>query len=184
MPALHSIRMERFARYLIETGIQSEAYLKAGYKASSRRSLDSAASRLSRSVKVKARIRELTHNMVARNRVTVDSVVDELDEARGLALRLDQPSAAITASMSKARLAGLIVDRKEQGAPGEFASLGDEAKVMAMVEAELGAGAASALRSALEQQPSEPEGEPLPEPEPTAAAPVVVPTHGTDGTRN
>jgi hypothetical protein len=36
-----------------------------------------------------------------------------------------QPAAAVSASMGKAKLVGLVVDRKEVGAPGEFADLED-----------------------------------------------------------
>jgi len=141
--------MERFARFYLESGNASASYMKAGYTATSRNSLDSAACRLSRNVKVKARIRELQHNMVTRNRVTVDSLLNDISEARALALRVDQPSAAIAATQLAAKLCGLLVDRKEQGQPGEFAGLQSADDVLALVASELGADSARALAAAL-----------------------------------
>ena len=43
-----------------------------------------------------------------------------VEAARNLTMTLKQPSAAVAASMGKAKLAGLIVDRSEQDKPGDF----------------------------------------------------------------
>ena len=47
-------------------------------------------------------------------------------DVRKLALRRGQPSAAVQASMGKARILGLIIDRREVGDPGAFDSKPDE----------------------------------------------------------
>ncbi len=141
--------MERFARLYMKTGNAAASYLEAGYKVASRTTLDSAASHLTRNPKVKGRIRELQHNMATRNRITVDSLLDDISEARALALRVDQPSAAIAATQLAAKLCGLLVDRKEQGQPGEFAGLQSADDVLALVASELGADSAKALAAAL-----------------------------------
>jgi hypothetical protein len=64
----------------------------------------------------------------------------ELDEDRELARQLKQPSAAIAATVAQAKLAGLIVDRKEVGQPGEFENMKAEelAEVLARDAAALG----------------------------------------------
>ena len=49
-----------------------------------------------------------------------------MEEARKLALKRGQPSAAVQASMGKARILGLIIDRREVGDPGAFDSKTDE----------------------------------------------------------
>lgn len=87
-----------------------------------------------------------------KTQITVASLLDELATDRELARKVDQPSAAITATMSQARLLGLLVDRKEIGEPGAFTQ--SEAEVLARVAAELGDDAASALARALEQASS------------------------------
>ena len=64
----------------------------------------------------------------------------ELDEDRELARQLKQPSVAIAATVAQAKLAGLIVDRKEVGQPGEFENMKAEelAEVLARNAAALG----------------------------------------------
>ncbi len=51
--------------------------------------------------------------MRERCAVTVENLTDELEDARVLAMGGDMPSAAVTAIMGKAKLHGLVVDRKE-----------------------------------------------------------------------
>jgi hypothetical protein len=76
--------------------------------------------------------------------VTVESISSQLDEDRAFAMQV-QAGPALSATVAKAKLHGLIVDRKESGAPGEFAALGTEAEVMDAVRRELGDAAADAL---------------------------------------
>jgi hypothetical protein len=71
---------------------------------------------------------------------------------------------ALSATVAKAKLHGLIVDRKESGAPGEFAALGTEAEVMDAVRRELGDAAADALLVSLADTPDEPEEQQAAEP--------------------
>ena len=55
-----------------------------------------------------------------------DTLLSELEEARQLALRLRQASAAVAATMGKAKILGLIIDRREVGDAGAFDHLTDE----------------------------------------------------------
>jgi phage terminase small subunit len=138
-------------------GVKAKAYLKAGYTPKTRSGLDAAACRLARHSKVKGRIRELKHQMAARNRVTVDSLLQDLADDRALARDLGQPGAAIQATQLSAKLVGLLVDRKESGAPGDFAGLQSADEVLALVTTELGAETAALLAKALgKQEDSEP----------------------------
>ena len=75
---------------------------------------------------ITARVLELQHRGAARAEVTVASLVHELDEARTEALRLGQASAAVAATMGKAKITGQIVDRTEIGRPGEFDSMTED----------------------------------------------------------
>lgn len=94
-------------------------------------------------------INELRRQMSFRKRVTVESLLDELAEARALALRVDQPSAAIQATQVAAKLVGLMVERKETGQPGDFASLASQEEIVAKVRADLGDDFATALAETL-----------------------------------
>jgi hypothetical protein len=68
-------------------------------------------------------LRELQEVTAAKAEVTRESILAELEEARLMAKDNGQPAAAVSASMGKAKLVGLVVDRKEVGAPGEFADI-------------------------------------------------------------
>jgi len=121
MPPLDNPRWERFAQELAKGQSQTGAYLAAGYRGD--KSPATAASRLSTNVKVAARLRELQERTAAKAEVTRDSILAELEEARVMAKKNGQSAAAVSASMGKAKLVGLLVDRKEVGGPGEFADL-------------------------------------------------------------
>ena len=90
--------------------------------------------------------------MADRNRITVDSLLQDLADDRKLARGLGQPSAAIAAVQLSAKLVGLLVDRKESGQPGDFAGLQSASEVLALVKAELGDETAALLSAALERR--------------------------------
>ena len=68
-------------------------------------------------------LRNLQHGGAVRAEVTIASLVEKLDEARSEALRLGQTSAAVAATMGKAKVTGQIVDRAEIRQPDEFGSM-------------------------------------------------------------
>ena len=123
--------------------------IPAGFKPTTRNALDVSACQLLRRPKVKARIWELQTQIARRSAVTLDTLLDDLEAARERAHELGQPSAAIAATMGKARLLGLLVDRREHGAPGEFAPTLTAAEVLERVREVLGDAAADALDVAL-----------------------------------
>src|SRR5262249_47385296 len=110
MPILSNSRHERFAQGLASGKSATEAYKDAGYKSDR-----TAASRLATNVNVQARVRELQTIAAERTKVTVSSLIREAEEVRGLAVAERQLSAANTAIVTKAKLAGLWVDRSEVG---------------------------------------------------------------------
>lgn len=122
MPALENPRQEKFARQLVKGKPPYRAYVDAGY-----RKHESNPYRLSENERVKARITELQERQAMKAVVTADTILQELDEARAHALQLGQTSAAVAASMGKAKIRGLIVDRREVGAPGEFEAMDADA---------------------------------------------------------
>ena len=69
--------------------------------------------KLSKTPNVATRLIELQDGMAKRAAVTADSIAQELEEARALAMEEAIPSAAVAASMGKAKVFGLLVDRKE-----------------------------------------------------------------------
>lgn len=181
MPRLTNPRHERFAREFMRCGVASQAYELAGYQSASRNALDAHASRLVRHGKVKARLEEL-HNMTAkRHEITVDTLLADLETDRALAHCEGQGSAAVQATMAKARLLGLIVDRKETGKPGEFESLQSVADVIEAVRTEFGDKTADALATTLVAQQA---AEQASQPAARTRAPTKTPTNSGSGSVN
>lgn len=131
MPKLANPRHEAFARKYLELGVARQAYVAAGYKAKLRhRGLpspaDVCAHHLLRHPKVKERIEGLRAMAAKRADVTEDSLIEELEQARALALQNAQSGAAVQATMGKARITGHIIERKESGQPGDFERMNEE----------------------------------------------------------
>lgn len=100
-------KQERFAQLYVELGNASEAYRQAYNSKAKPETVHVRACELQSNGKVKVRIQELKGEVVQRHRVTVDSLMEELEEARQLALATDAPAPAVSATMGKAKLAGL-----------------------------------------------------------------------------
>jgi len=130
MPPLTNARHERFAQELAKGKSQAEAYEAAGYEPS-----EPNASRLTRNDKVSARLAELKTAAAERTVFTLADMAGQLDEDRTFARGLNAASAAVQASMGKAKVLGLIVDKAEHtgkdGGPIEVVSDHDLAKLIA-----------------------------------------------------
>lgn len=107
-------KQEAFCLAYVETGNASEAYRRA-YSTENWKptSITVNASKVLADAKVSLRVAELQAMASERALVTVLSLTEELEEARALALQEGQPSAAVSASMGKAKLHGLLTDKIE-----------------------------------------------------------------------
>lgn len=106
MPVLKNPRHEAFAQALAEQKTADEAFVIAGFKPSRGN-----ASRLKAKDSVRARVAELLEKRSRKSDVTVESLARELDEAREIAIKEGQSAAAVSATMSKAKLFGLDVNK-------------------------------------------------------------------------
>lgn len=105
-----TIKQEAFCQAYIETGNASEAY-RTAYAADKMKpeAIHVNASKLLDNAKVALRVKALQGEIKQRHNVTVDSLLKELEEARQAALGAETPqsSAAVAATMGKAKLTGL-----------------------------------------------------------------------------
>lgn len=103
-------KQEKFAQKFIELKNASDAYRHA-YDAEKMNpnSVNRKAKDVADHVKVAARIAMLRGEIKQRHNVTVDSLIKELEDARRAALGAETPqtSAAVAATMGKAKLCGL-----------------------------------------------------------------------------
>lgn len=112
-------KQQRFvSEYLID-GNATQAAIRAGY---SEKTANPQGNRLLANVSVSAAIKAGQKNIAKRNDLTVDDLVRELEEARIAALTAESPqsSAAVAATMGKAKMLGLIIDKTENKHEGDI----------------------------------------------------------------
>jgi hypothetical protein len=113
-----TIKQEKFCQVYIETGNASEAYRQA-YNAKNMKpeTVNRKAKELLEGGrgcgKVAARIDALQTEHRKRHDVTVDNLTTEYEEARGLAKESINPSAMVSATTGKAKLHGLLIEKRE-----------------------------------------------------------------------
>lgn len=105
-----TIKQENFCKSYVETGNASQAY-RLAYNAEKMKnnSVNRKAKELLDNVKITARISQLQKAIENRHNITIDSLIQELEQARQTALTAETPqtSAAVAATMGKAKLSGL-----------------------------------------------------------------------------
>ena len=77
---------------------------------------------------IAAAVTEAQEAHAERCNVTVDSLTDELEEARVMARKNGQASAMVAATMGKERLHGLIADKAAHNGPMSYREVLDAAK--------------------------------------------------------
>ncbi|WP_019170680.1 hypothetical protein [Pseudaminobacter salicylatoxidans] len=107
MPVLPNARHESFAQALAAGKSADEAYAQAGFKPNRGN-----AARLKANENIRKRVEELQGRVAKKVEVTVESLAHELEEARSLAIAEKQSSAAVSATMGKAKLFGLGTENR------------------------------------------------------------------------
>jgi len=115
-------KQEKFCLSYIETGNASEAYRQAYHTENMKPvTINRKAKELLENGKITARVEELQSAHRDRHNITVDNLTDELEEARLLAMKKENPSAAVSACIGKARLHGVLI--KETSTPIKIRNL-------------------------------------------------------------
>ena len=113
-----TIKQEAFARAYVETGNASEAYRRAYNAENTKQEIVAVrACELLAHSKVSVMVKKLKDEIANRHEITVDRLVNELEEARLAALGAENPqsAAAVAATMGKAKILGMdkqILDLK------------------------------------------------------------------------
>lgn len=116
---LKNARHERFAQELVKGQTLEAAFAAAGY-APSRKN----AQRLRTNEGVATRVAELQGKAAARVAITAADIAAQLDEDRTFARRHKQSAAAVSATMGKAKVLGLIFEQHKLSF--DFSRLTDE----------------------------------------------------------
>ena len=117
MAALTNPKHEKFCMVWHETGNKSEAYRESHPRSLKWKdvTVHNKSYELSKKGEILVRFGELQDKALESHGVTIESLLRELDEARDMALleKNSHTSAAITATMSKAKLVGLDINKSE-----------------------------------------------------------------------
>jgi len=116
-------KQEAFVREYLETSNASEAYRRAYDVGEDTKpeTIWRKAIEVLQNGKVAARIVEIQDQARERLLVTLESITAELDENRSIAAQLDQPAAMNAATLGKAKLHGLMVEKTDNKHSGEIA---------------------------------------------------------------
>lgn len=126
MPNSISPQQELFLRNRAEGMAISEAYIRAGYKSTSKESAFTCGSRMLRKAHIRARLRQLIDEAAESVVVTKESIAMEMDQAAEQATLLDQPSVRLAAAQAKAKLFGLEAPSKSLHIVANFNGATDE----------------------------------------------------------
>ena len=100
-------KQELFAQAYLETSNASEAYKRAYNTQANANTVNRKASQLLKHPEVSTHITVLQNEQRKKHHLTLDDLLQELEQSRLLALENIQCSAAISATMGKAKLLGL-----------------------------------------------------------------------------
>lgn len=104
-----SLRQLRFVEEFIKCGVGTQAARLAGYS-----NPKTAATRLKKNPKIKLKLDSLRQKAMQRAQLSLEKLLEELEEARQVAIDKEMAAAAVSASMGKAKLLGLDKPQKEQ----------------------------------------------------------------------
>ena len=110
---------------LFEGKSATEAYQLAGYRPCRQN-----AARLTTKDDIRDRLAELQAAAASKAEVTLEGIFRELADAAEVAKSRGQAQALVSAAMARAKLAGLLVERVEVGAPGAFDGLETPAQIV------------------------------------------------------
>lgn len=114
MVMLANAKYEHFAQLVAKGETPPKAYVAVGY---SDKGAAQSANRLLRVAEVCARVAEIraavNERMIEKTAYDLGAAMIEAEEARALAVEVRNPAAAVAAVGLKAKLNGLLIDRKE-----------------------------------------------------------------------
>ena len=151
---LKNPRQERFVRlYLQEMasgGTASSAYKQVYRNAKGFNCANAASWTLLQKPHIKSRIQEMRMDIKRKADITFEKILTDYQEALDLAREKAEPMGIISAAREQAKLVGLLIDRKEIGAAGDFENMESISDILEAVANQAGPEAALALSQAFQ----------------------------------
>ena len=115
MASLSNPKHERFAQGLAKGKTQEQAYVEAGYAETGARG--HSARLMVANGSIAKRVSELQERGAIRTELTIQDMIDELEEAREFAKANGHSATLVAATMGKSKLLGLVVEKREDITP-------------------------------------------------------------------
>lgn len=120
-------KQEDFLRIYLKTKSPKEAYKQAfDVKSMSDQLCAVEGNKLLQHPKITLRLRQSHEKVIEKTGVTIESILAELEEARQMGKAKENSSAMTQATMGKAKVRGLIIDRAEIKSVDEFERMSDD----------------------------------------------------------
>lgn len=156
MGVLRNLRHEKVARAYVRLHLEGctqghmwKAYKEAYPHLESPNVIYASASRLFKRPDIQERIQQVTKRLITRMDITEERILTQYDEAYQLAKAQGKSADMVSASTAQAKLVGLLRDRIEAGAPGDFDNMENVSEVLNAVAKQVGPQAALALAQSL-----------------------------------
>ena len=122
-----TVKQEAFCHAYMKSGIASEA-LKEAYDCENmgQNSINVDASRLLDNPKIVLFVDSLKAELREKNAVSVETITQELEKARECAEGQSNAAGQVAASMGKAKLHGLLVDKRQEVIKSKLEQLSDD----------------------------------------------------------
>ena len=144
-------RQELFVREYIKASLNGEnasvAYARV-YKPKGFNCAAAGAWRILQKPHVKRRIREMRMDIKRKADISFEKILTDYQYALNLAKVKEEPASIIAAAREQAKLVGLLIDRKEIGAAGDFENMENISDILEAVAKQAGPEAALALSQA------------------------------------
>ena len=142
---LKNPRQERFVKEYMRCETATEAYRKVYPNANGFNCASAGACNLMRKPHVKRRIREMRMDIKRKADITFEKILTDYQLALDMAKSKGEPANIIAAAREQAKLVGLLIDRKEIGAAGDFENMENISDILEAVANQAGPEAALAL---------------------------------------
>ena len=150
MAPLSNIRQEKFVQGLFEGKSATQAYADAGYKPHQGNS-----SRLRWYETVQGRLAELQEAACKNSEITVESLMQELEDLRAKAVSCEQYAAGVRAVSEKIKLSGLAAPERIEVKQTDFDETMSPEEILAKVAQEAGPRAAMFMSLAFGADPKQ-----------------------------
>jgi len=146
----HELFVREYLKEMARGGTAAAAYRKIYKGAKGFNCANAASWTLLHKPKIQSRIKEMRMDIRRKADITFEKILTDYQEALDLAREKGEPANIISAAREQAKLVGLLIDRKEVGAAGDFENMENISDILQAVSDQAGPEATLALSQAFQ----------------------------------